>query len=179
MKISNQIKTLVQKGWDNKWIKNLMIFIIVFVPIIAIDQGTKAGIFDGDKSGHPSETVADWKIIAFRSQFHTSTTFLDFIGGSLPLWAALLIDYTLVFAFASIIIFSKTKLTTVAASFAFAGILGNTIDASAFHGVRNVFFIPWRDNGTFNFADIIIVIGSIGTGLSFIVPMLLKDFKKK
>lgn len=156
-----------------------MLFITVFAPLIIIDQGTKGGIFNGDTSGHPSDVVADWKIIAFRSQFHTSTTFLDFIGKSLPLWSALLIDYILVFVFAAIIAFSKTKLTTIAASIAFAGILGNTIDASAFHGVRNVFFIPWRDNGTFNFADVIIVVGSIGTGLSFIVPMLLKDFKKK
>lgn len=179
MKIFDSIKSLIKIGWANRWIRTLMLFIIVFIPLIAIDQGTKAGIFNGDKSGHPSDPVGDWKVIAFRSQFHTSTTFLDFIGSSLPLWSALLIDYVLVIAFAALIAFSKTKLTSIAASVAFAGILGNTIDASAFQGVRNVFFIPWRDNGTFNFADVIIVVGSIGTGLSFMVPMLLKDFKKK
>lgn len=156
-----------------------MIFIIVFVPLIAIDQGTKAGIFTGDKSGRQSDTIADWKIIAFRSQFHTSTTFLDFIGSSLPRWAALLIDYILVFLFASIIAFSKSKWTSALASIALAGIIGNTIDASVIHGVRNVFFIPWMDRGTFNFADVIIVVGSVLTGLSFLIPLFKKETPKK
>ncbi len=175
----NKLTLQVKKAWANKWIKNIIILILVLVPLLTIDQVTKGEIFNGDKSGTQSDTIANWKIIAFRSQFHTSTTFLDFIGTKLPLWSSLLIDYILVVAFGAVLAFSRTKFSAISASIALVGILGNTIDASHFHGVRNVFFIPWADRGTFNFADVIIVIGSVLTGFSFVWSVFKKPSPNK
>lgn len=169
------MKSVFLKAWANKYFKNLVLFALVFIPLILIDQLTKNFIFNGDKSGTPSETLSNIKIIATRSQFHTSTTFLDFIGTKMPYWASLLIDYVLITLFSAMLVFSKTKFNAIAISIALSGIIGNTIDASAFHGVRNVFFIPWMDRGTFNWADLVIVVGAILTGLSFIVQIFKKD----
>ncbi|SYV91101.1 lipoprotein signal peptidase, partial [Mesomycoplasma hyorhinis] len=44
-----------------------------------------------------------------------------------------------------------------------AGNIGNELDRLLYqNGVKDIIFIPYRDKGTFNFADIFIISGPIG-----------------
>lgn len=166
----------IKKYWEFTWFRSYIYALIVLIPLLIVDQVSKAIIYDGSHISNVGETQSDWGFIAFRSQFHTSTTFLDTIGKSMPHWASITLDYVLLIIFTVALFFIKKKWYSIALAVLLAGVIGNTLDASIFHGVRNVMFIPYNDSGTFNFADIFIVVGSIMLAV-LIIWGLFKDWK--
>jgi signal peptidase II len=56
--------------------------------------------------------------------------------------------------------------------------MGNTIDRINYQYVRNILFIPWFDNGTFNLADAIITISAL-CSLVFLLIMIWNSEKKE
>lgn len=167
----------IKKYWQFTWFKSYVFALITMIPLLFIDQLSKGVIYDGNRDSTAGDTQSDWGFIAFRSQFHTSTTFLDTIGKSMPFWASITLDYVLLMVFTVALFFVKNKYYAIALATLLTGVIGNTLDASIFHGVRNVMFIPYNDSGTFNFADIFIVVGSIMLAL-LIFYGLFKDWKK-
>jgi signal peptidase II len=57
--------------------------------------------------------------------------------------------------------------------------MGNMVDRFIFKGVRDVFFLPFADLGTFNFADVCIIFGSIGFVVSAVTFSLIEIYKEK
>ena len=53
------------------------------------------------------------------------------------------------------------------------------VDRFIFKGVRDVFFLPFADLGTFNFADVCIIFGSIGFVVSAVTFSLIEIYKEK
>ncbi|MFV8489380.1 signal peptidase II [Mycoplasma sp. 31_09] len=61
-----------------------------------------------------------------------------------------------------------------------AGDLGNATDRVAFSGyVKDEFFVPWLDKGTFNFADITVFIGVILIMGTIVVTTIMEIIKEK
>ncbi|MFV8418256.1 signal peptidase II [Mycoplasma sp. VS299A] len=61
-----------------------------------------------------------------------------------------------------------------------AGDLGNATDRVAFSGyVKDEFFVPWLDKGTFNFADITVFIGVILIMCTIVVTTIMEIVKEK
>ena len=76
------------------------------------------------------------------------------------------------------LIFWKNILLSIFIAFIFAGSLGNTVDRLAFSYVRDIIFTPWLDKGTFNFADMDVIIGSFGFLITILTLYLIPYFKK-
>lgn len=76
------------------------------------------------------------------------------------------------------LIFWKNILLSIFIAFIFSGSLGNTVDRLAFSYVRDIIFTPWLDKGTFNFADMDVIIGSFGFLITILTLYLIPYFKK-
>lgn len=172
-------KIFTKEFWkEYKWqdiLINLLIYFAVFSSLLLIDLLTKWGLYIGDK---PNEILANYKILGIRSLLHRGTT-LE-IGLTLPglhTITFLIIISTILFS-----ALAKKKyyrwwiagLATIA-----AGSMGNMVDRFIFKGVRDVFFLPFADLGTFNFADVCIIFGSIGFVVSAVTFSLIEIYKEK
>ena len=172
--LSNKIekKTLI-----NNFI--LTLFIVAF--LLLIDLLSKSIFFDFSKESQNDVKVFylfDTKIIGLRNQAHKTTTFSDLLNLDFSNLFIIIYSWIIFTIIVFLIVFTRKKFFIVGFSFILAGLLGNTIDRMFYNYVRNIFFIPWWDRGTFNFADVIVVLGS---GITFIV-MISKIFfldKKK
>ena len=174
-----RLKIFTKEFWkEYKWqdiLINLLIYFAVFSSLLLIDLLTKWGLYIGDK---PNEIIANYKILGIRSLLHRGTT-LE-IGLTLPglhTITFLIIISTILFS-----ALAKKKyyrwwiagLATIA-----AGSMGNMVDRFIFKGVRDVFFLPFADLGTFNFADVCIIFGSIGFVVSAVTFSLIEIYKEK
>lgn len=166
------------------YIKNAIIFAIFVTTFFLIDWLTKHFIFDETNQydwNINSDTVyANWKIIAFSSLAHDSTTFLSFLQVKMPGWAYDLMDMGMLVIFATSIFFSRHTLSAIGLSIILAGIMGNGYDMLRFDYVRDILIIPWVQHGkagVFNFADIFIIVGAAVTFVSLVLQMI-HDFKK-
>ena len=155
----------------NKYVKNSIILSIFLIVFLLFDLLLKHFLFHDAPSG----VQWDFKILAGKSLLHKSTTFLDFIGVTLPFWVGQLISWSIVVMFLSMGFFTKIKYLPIFAGIILAGILGNTLDTVFNGGVRDIFFTPWMNRGVFNFADTIIVVGAMGLGAT----MIYNTFKKE
>lgn len=163
----------------NKTLRNAIIFIIVFTILFLSDILLKYFLFD-KAAENPLiyDAVAnqkDYVVIGVRSLAHYSTTFLDFANMEIPNWASILISSIIAAIITVLIAISRTKVAVIGLSIMLAGTLGNTID-NIYHGyVRDVLYTPWLDKGTFNLADVLIIVG-----LPFaLIPTLVRAFKEK
>ena len=171
---------LFDKKNQKKMIINFLISLLIIGFLLLIDLLTKSIFFNFpgayDKFG---ETKNDLKIIAFRSQAHKTTTFLDFLKIDFNNLVIIIYSWLILFTIVVLIFFSRKKIFIVGFSFLFAGVLGNTIDRMIYNYVRNIFFTPWWDRGTFNFADVAIVLGSAITFVAIIYKIFYLDKKKE
>ncbi|MHA0273072.1 signal peptidase II [Mycoplasma sp. 48589B] len=61
-----------------------------------------------------------------------------------------------------------------------AGDIGNATDRIAFSGyVKDEFYIPWFDRGTFNFADVSVFLGVILIILTIVITTIIEIIKEK
>ena len=114
----------------------------------------------------------DWKIIAGRSLLHKSTTMFDFLHISVPFWLSQTISWLIVILFFWFSYKFKSIIAKAGSGIVLAGVFGNTLDNIFQGGVRDIFFIPWWDRGTFNAADIFVVAGGTLIGLSIVIAII-------
>ncbi|MCK5945720.1 MAG: signal peptidase II [Mycoplasmataceae bacterium] len=158
----------------NKYIKRAIILSVFLMVFFLFDWLLKHYSYD-----ETTHHVVQWnyKVIAGRSLLHTSTTFLDFVGITMPFWVGQLVAWTIVVIFILIAFLSNVKYLPAFIGVLLAGVIGNTLDSLYNGGVRDIFFIPWMDRGTFNLADLLVVIGAGLMGLSVLVEVFKKDGK--
>lgn len=154
---------------------NLVIYFAVFSALLLIDLLTKWGLYVGDK---PNDIIANYKIIGIRSLLHKGTT-LE-IGLTIPgLHVITFIIFIATMLFSALAKRKSYRWWIVGLAIIAAGSMGNMVDRFIFKGVRDVFFFPFADLGTFNFADVCIIAGSIWFIISAITLTLLENKKDK
>ncbi|QCZ36983.1 signal peptidase II [Mycoplasma nasistruthionis] len=203
--MKDKLKTKITQHWQ--WIKenrkkiliSYLILFSVFIAMFTIDQLTKYLLFEhGDvfnansqgqvnvggrwvdaKSIYPVNS-ADWKnygIIGVRSVWHKGVTFLD--TNNIGLIQAISFIIALCVIFIPLFAKEHSYYYSFGLGFLLAGDLGNATDRIAFLGhVKDEFYLPWYDTGTFNFADICIFIGIIYL-IIFMVVMAIIEWKKE
>lgn len=151
-------------------IVNYLIFLVSIAILLIIDLVCKHTLFDSNNLG--SIKHKNW-LFGIRSVKNEGLTFLPFLKANdilLTFFNFVIITFCII-----LIIFLKSHWFAIFIGFIFSGALGNTIDRLAFGYVRDIIYLPWADNGTFNFADTDVIIGCIGT----IITMLTIYIRRK
>ena len=155
----------------NKHIKKVMLFAFVFLLLFVGDLLLKYYFFETPITNKPTH---DWNVIGIRSNAHYGTTVLDFLKINISTTWSTVIFAGIASLFILMMFFAKNKFTVIMISITIAGIFGNGLDVVYKGFVRNIFYMPWHDSGTFNFADVLIVVGAPLTA----VGILWSTFKK-
>ena len=158
----------------NKIFIRSTIFSFLFVLFLFVDQISKFFFFDKNNI----EIQHDWKIIGIRSNFHESTTFFDSINVNLPFWANISISCAVVLLLVVLFFSFQNMVSIIGISFSLAGTLGNMLDNIFNGGVRNIIFTPFMDRGTFNIADLFIVLGIVLFLLGILINFIVDTRKK-
>ncbi|MGL4343356.1 MAG: signal peptidase II [Metamycoplasmataceae bacterium] len=179
------------KNDRNKIIFNYIIFFSIAIISILIDLLTKEFLFkfgpmeDGRFTGinQNGGFTHENALFGIRSVTHYGVTF---IKGDITyfLWVIHLISI-IIFIFTLVVCFySNSLLLTICLAFMFGGNFGNFFDRVVYGGmVRDILYIPWLRtfnflSGTFNFADVFIMCGTI-FGILFIIKLLVDEMKMK
>lgn len=143
--------------------RNLIIAAVAIFIFLLIDLLTKHFLFEENKLNIIRHE--NW-LFGIRSIKNKGLTFF----GNKPISIGLVSFFNILILISCLIslIFFRHPLLIVAISLIFVGSLGNTIDRLAFGYVRDIIYLPWFDKGTFNFADVDVIVGSI----IFVITML-------
>ena len=160
---------------DNKKtiIINYVVFLSSIFVLLLIDLLTKQYLFDEGNSNQI--TYQNW-LFGIRSYPNPGLTVFGDAKIDIVLVSTINI-FILIVCLISLI-FWKNILLSIFIAFIFAGSLGNTVDRLAFSYVRDIIFTPWLDKGTFNFADMDVIIGSFGFLITILTLYLIPYFKK-
>ncbi|UUM19015.1 signal peptidase II [Mycoplasma sp. 1018B] len=200
--MKNKIKIFFSQNWIklkkihiNKFIfyrqnyKNLiykyLLFIIILVVFLLLDQLTKTFLFEWNDT-HTDGTFivkADLGIIGIRSIGHRGVTILPWKDNTLVIALIQTISILMILIFFSVPFYSDKKILIIIVALISSGAAGNMLDRFFFEGgmVKDILFIPflekWRGKqlGTFNLADVFVFLGAI----SYIIYFLLIIFKTK
>ena len=174
-----KFKYLLQNFWsyiiDNKKtiIINYVVFLSSIFVLLLIDLLTKQYLFD---EGNLNQiTYQNW-LFGIRSYPNPGLTVFGDAKIDIVLVSTINI-FILIVCLISLI-FWKNSLLSIFIAFIFSGSLGNTVDRLAFSYVRDIIFTPWLDKGTFNFADMDVIIGSFGFLITILTLYLIPYFKK-
>lgn len=163
---------------DNKKtiIINYVVFLSSIFVLLLIDLLTKQYLFDENNLYNVTNkiTYQNW-LFGIRSIKNSGLTFLP--NASDVVLVSIINIFILIVCLISLI-FWKNILLSIFIAFIFAGSLGNTVDRLAFSYVRDIIFTPWLDKGTFNFADMDVIIGSFGFLITILTLYLIPYFKK-
>ena len=163
---------------DNKKtiIINYVVFLSLIFVLLLIDLLTKQYLFDENNLYNVTNkiTYQNW-LFGIRSIKNSGLTFLP--NASDVVLVSIINIFILIVCLISLI-FWKNILLSIFIAFIFAGSLGNTVDRLAFSYVRDIIFTPWLDKGTFNFADMDVIIGSFGFLITILTLYLIPYFKK-
>ena len=160
---------------DNKKtiIINYVVFLSLIFVLLLIDLLTKQYLFD---EGNLNQiTYQNW-LFGIRSYQNPGLTVFGDAKIDIVLVSTINI-FILIVCLISLI-FWKNILLSIFIAFIFSGSLGNTVDRLAFSYVRDIIFTPWLDKGTFNFADMDVIIGSFGFLITILTLYLIPYFKK-
>ncbi|UUM20019.1 MULTISPECIES: signal peptidase II [unclassified Mycoplasma] len=183
---------------------NFGIFLGVFVALLLIDQITKTFLFDhGDvfkmnakgeipllfpdgsvrfvrpesiNPASPNEWT-NWKIIGFRSVWHHGVTILPNPNFKIiQAISVLIVILGLVLPFFTS---KKSRMTFICLGIIASGAFGNALDRFLFlNHVKDIFYLPWADKGTFNFADVCIILGMIILIVYLFISFIIDVFKE-
>ena len=163
---------------DNKKtiIINYVVFLSSIFVLLLIDLLTKQYLFDENNLYNVTNkiTYQNW-LFGIRSIKNSGLTFLP--NASDVVLVSIINIFILIVCLISLI-FWKNILLSIFIAFIFSGSLGNTVDRLAFSYVRDIIFTPWLDKGTFNFADMDVIIGSFGFLITILTLYLIPYFKK-
>lgn len=159
-----------------KIIMNLIIFIYIIGILLIIDLVTKQTLFEwsennlGKNQYDNNFRTQNW-LFGIRS---VSNSGLTSFGNNMPLGLVHFFNFVILIVCIFFVIILKSKWFVVSLAFIFAGTLGNMIDRFAFEGyVRDIIYLPWFDRGTFNFADVDAVVGTIMASVTLIVQLIM------
>lgn len=144
----------------NKYLKKLIWFTVFFSLFLIFDLLLKhfyfnsAGLTEASPTGSIQE---NWTVLGIRSNAHFGSTILDLFHVSISHTWSVVMFVGIAAMFLAMMLFANNKVALIAFSIALAGIFGNGLDVVYKGFVRNIFFMPWHDSGTFNFADVLIV----------------------
>ena len=163
---------------DNKKtiIINYVVFLSSIFVLLLIDLLTKQYLFDENNLYNVTNkiTYQNW-LFGIRSIKNSGLTV--FPNASDVVLVSIINIFILIVCLISLI-FWRNILLSIFIAFIFAGSLGNTVDRLAFSYVRDIIFTPWLDKGTFNFADMDVIIGSFGFAITILSLYLIPYFKK-
>ena len=163
---------------DNKKtiIINYVVFLSLIFVLLLIDLLTKQYLFDENNLYNVTNkiTYQNW-LFGIRSIKNSGLTFLP--NASDVVLVSIINIFILIVCLISLI-FWRNILLSIFIAFIFSGSLGNTVDRLAFSYVRDIIFTPWLDKGTFNFADMDVIIGSFGFLITILTLYLIPYFKK-
>ncbi|TPI01841.1 signal peptidase II [Mycoplasma struthionis] len=168
--------------WKAHWksaLINFSIYASIFIATVLIDLLTKnAWFIKGYRKEIPSDPYYVSSFVRIWSVFHAGTTInLGLNNAMLHVVSIVIILATLI---ASLFIEDKKYRFVIAAlAFIAGGSFGNMYDRFAFGGVRDIINLPWSNRGTFNFADLWLVIGSILAVLLVAIFVLISVIKSK
>lgn len=162
------MKNFIKKHNLNFWnldkkiiYKNLIIFFILFVFLIVMDQVFKAIFFQpgANFTGNRVNTFhwGFFGILSLENEGLTSAIPFDSV-------TIQVLSFLLLFFISFLIVFAKNSFLAISTTIIFAGVLGNLIDRLIFGGkVKDIFYIgsATSNTGIFNLADLYAVIGSI------------------
>ena len=159
---------------DNKKtiIINYVVFLSFIFVLLLIDLLTKQYLFD--EKNLDNVTYQNW-LFGIRSIKNSGLTV--FPNASDVVLVSIINIFILIVCLISLI-FWRNILLSIFIAFIFSGSLGNTVDRLAFSYVRDIIFTPWLDKGTFNFADMDVIIGSFGFLITILTLYLIPYFKK-
>ena len=159
---------------DNKKtiIINYVVFLSFIFVLLLIDLLTKQYLFD--EKNLDNVTYQNW-LFGIRSIKNSGLTV--FPNASDVVLVSIINIFILIVCLISLI-FWRNILLSIFIAFIFSGSLGNTVDRLAFSYVRDIIFTPWLDKGTFNFADMDVIIGSFGFAITILSLYLIPYFKK-
>lgn len=164
---------------DNKKtiIINYVVFLSLIFVLLLIDLLTKQYLFDENNLYRVTNNITyqNW-LFGIRSVDNPGLTFFGDAKIDIVLVSTINI-FILIVCLISLI-FWKNILLSIFIAFIFSGSLGNTVDRLAFSYVRDIIFTPWLDKGTFNFADMDVIIGSFGFLITILTLYLIPYFKK-
>lgn len=171
--------------------KAIIVFLSVLITIFLIDGLTKQLLFDShlaklDVNGVPG--YSDYKVIGIRSFPHDNSTVFSSLNVSMSLGTRIFINILLAVIFTIPMLFTRSVVVAIGLGILVGGILGNGLDIIAerkvwfvqesrwvTHYVRDVFYTPWSDRGTFNAADFFIIAGAGTIFVRTVVQLFKKD----
>ena len=147
---------------DKKYIINAVRFTVVFVIFTIFDWVTKEFLFSQSDAIDPNYTNSgDYGIIGIRSYYHNNSTVFSFIKLDLPLYVHHILAFGMTSLLAIFCLFSPSTTITVGLGLIASGTMGNGMDRLMNDKVRDIIYTPFLDRGTFNFADVFIVVGAL------------------
>ncbi|UUD35923.1 signal peptidase II [Mycoplasmopsis citelli] len=169
---------------------NYIVFLIIFISLLLIDQSTKriffnhGSVFELDGNGNfitpfkgalkPSDIAPkdpkEWinlGIIGIRSVWHHGVTLVN--NPNFELIQAISVIVTLLGLLLPLFSVSEKKILFSCLAIIASGAFGNALDRFLFdNNVKDIFYFPFADRGTFNFADVCIILG-----MAFLVIYLI------
>ena len=171
---TNLVKT---KEYRKRMFINIGVFGALFIFVFTVDWTTKNSFFDFDHQGSEHQIDKGW--IGIRSYAHYNTTMLSFIKANVP--DALHHAMTVILALIFLMIAPHASNYIVAAGIGciFGGIIGNGFDRMINGYVRDIIYTPWMDNGTYNIADILTIVGSGLLFIGIVYKLIKEELQKK
>lgn len=165
----------MKKIINNKFIKHSIWVSLVIIILVMFDLIMKSYLFKYPGEDTLGPVQDNLKFIGIRSYAHTNSTIFSFLNWSINQSWRVAISVFLGLVLSIISLFQKNLKNSIFIGIIIAGIFGNGFDNAFFGYVRDILFTPWWDRGTFNFADILVVVGAILFAFSQLVDLLKKD----
>ena len=179
--VKDGMKKYFGKDWPKIYAYRLLYMSVFIMAVLTLDflskylVANKVGWLDG-------EVASDWGIVRWKFIAHYNTTVFSWLRSN-PSNATLITLNVLTLIFLMTLpIFFSNKSMLISLAFLIAGTLGNTIDRIAHKFVIDVINLPWFQKGnagTFNFADLFVVIGSIIALINVIISIWKDSSPKK
>ncbi|VEU61028.1 lipoprotein signal peptidase [Mycoplasmopsis bovigenitalium] len=176
------------KNHKNKILINYAIFVGVCLIAILIDQLTKTFIFrwkDESKFEGDPTVIYQGAILGFRSVSHHGVTIIP-DKSKLTIVLIQIISVLIFIALCFVPFFVDSKISVILFACIAAGDVGNMLDRFMFSGyVKDIVFAAFlekwsgRELGTFNFADVFLVIGAVGLIIYFITEIIIEYIKEQ
>ncbi|MBU4689902.1 signal peptidase II [Mycoplasma zalophidermidis] len=179
-----EFKNYLKDKWLNhkkQILINYLIFTILFIMLLAIDQITKAALFKwADFNNYKGDrtVIYEGAIIGVRSVEHYGVTVLPWENKATIIIIQIL-SIIMFLALLTVPFFTESKTIVVMMALLCAGSIGNMLDRFLWAGhVKDIFFCTFlekwqgKEIGTFNFADVVLVGGCIGLLIYFVVSLI-------
>lgn len=189
------LKNTISKKWNDfiNYCKNNkkkiliafgIFFAVAFVAIL-IDQLTKTFLFEWNEDhngGKIGKVYYEGTLLGVRSVGHYGVTFIP--SAENKRGALIFIQFLSILILLGLLLvplLSRHLTTIIICAIIWAGDFGNMLDRFMFNMmVKDIFYVPFMEKwtgkvlGTFNFADLCIVLGCISLVLFFVIEMILE-----